>query len=169
MKKTLPRDIANYTSISPDKLTSRSITEQEKKLISSFIKKYNRNHKTCLFMTIFIGLFFAFLNIYNGIFDFSVLIACSICFIVAFAISRNLLPSAASCKYIQIGQLYGIWSLKSPGSSNRNYYFNVVFPDSLTHIKNVNCIKKEYSTAKENDYILTFSFDGRSSYGCLFK
>ena len=31
------------------------------------------------------------------------------------------------------------------------YYFDVIFPDSLTRIKNVICIPSEYHKAKEND------------------
>lgn len=169
MKKTISKDIINYTNITPNKLSSRAITAQEKEIISSFIKKYNKHNKKGMLLSICMGLSFAFLCIYNDIFDFTVLIACSICFIIVFSISRKIIPPAASCKYIQIGQLHGVWSLRNNSSRNRLYYFDVVFPDSLTRIKNVNCTQTEYSKAKENDYILTFSFDGQISYGCLLR
>ena len=167
MQKTIPENITNYTNISPDKLSSQTITAQENIIILSFIKRYNRNNKKGIFIAVFIGLFFAFLCIYNGIFDFAAFAGCSIWFIIAFLISRKLLPSNADCKYIQLGQLHGVWSLSN--SHNKHYYFDVIFPDSLTHIKNVNCTQAEYSIAKENDYILTFSFDGKTAYGCLLR
>ena len=169
MKKIIPKNTINYTNITPDKLSSRTMTVQENAIISSFIRKYNRHNKKGILITTCMGLSFAFLCIYNGIFDFTAFAGCSICFIIAFSISRKLLPSTKSCRYIQIGQLHGVWSLRNNSSRNKLYYFDVVFPDSLTRIKNVNCTQTEYSNAKENDYILTFSFDGRTSYGCLLR
>lgn len=169
MKKTIPQNIINYTNITPDKLSSRIMTAQEKDIIFNFIKKYNRHNKKGILIATCMGLSFALLCIYNGIFDFSAFIGCSICFIIAFSISRKLLPSIEFCQYIQLGQLHSVWSLRNNNSFNELYYFDVVFPDSLTRIKNVNCIQAEYSEAKENDYILTFSFDGQTSYGCLLR
>ena len=100
MQKTIPENIANYTNITPDKLSSRTITVQENVIMRSFIKRYNKHNKKGIFIAALIGLF---------------------------------------------------------------------FPDSLTRIKNVNCTQAEYSIAKENDYILTFSFDGKTAYGCLLR
>lgn len=167
MKKMIPKNIDNYTNITPDKLPSRTLTVQENDIISNFIKKYNKHNKKGVLISIFLGLSFALLCVYNNIFDFTALAGCSICFIIAFSISRKLLPSTVSCKYIQLGQLNGVWSLKSNNSYNNLYYFDVVFSDSLTRIKNVNCTRAEYIKAKKNDYILTFSFDGKTSYGCI--
>lgn len=167
MKKSIPKNIPNYINITPDKLSSRTMTTEEKNIISSFIKKSNRHNKKGMIMAVFIGFSFALLCIYNGIFDFAVFVGCSICFIIAFSISRKLLPSTISCKYIQIGQLNSIWSLGK--KSSRICYFDVVFPDSLTRIKDVICLPLEYHSAKENDYILVFSYDGKTSYGCIIR
>ena len=45
MKKIIPKNTINYTDITPDKLSSRTMTVQENAIISSFIKKYNRHNK----------------------------------------------------------------------------------------------------------------------------
>lgn len=169
MNKTIPKNIANYTLITPDKLPAHALSSKEKELLFAFIKKHNQHNKKGIFLLFAMGLAFALLCIYNGIFDISACIFCAIFIIIAFAISRKLLPSAESCQYIAIGQLHGIWSIRNNGSRNRIYYFDVIFPDSNTYIKNVISTKTEYSKAKEGDSILTFSFDGRTTYGCLFK
>lgn len=169
MKRTIPKNIPNYTNITPDKLSTRPLNTNEKEIVAKFIKNYNRQSIAGIIIAIGLGLTFSLLCIYNGIFDFAAFIGCFICFLVAFFISRKIIPSTFSCKHIQVGQLHGVWSLRNNSSHNKLYYFDVIFPDSLTRIKNVNCTQTEYSKAKENDYILVFSYDGKISYGCIIR
>ena len=174
MEKTIPKNIENYTFISPDKLSSRVPTEKEKEVISCFIKKYNKKNKKDMFITLSIGLFIVFLTVYNGIlYDFQsvcgMFLGSAILFFITFLISRKILPPVSSCQYIQTGQLHGVWSLRNTNSHNRMCYFDVIFSDNFTRIKDVNCIPSEYSAAKPNDLILTFSYDGKSAYGCIYK
>lgn len=168
MKKTLPKNLTNYTNITPIELPTRRLTIQEKKIITAFIKKYNKKSKTAILTLLFIGFLLVFLNVYNQIYDFKLIFPCILFIIIIFVIGKNMLPSISHCKYIQQGQLNGIWSLTTSSSRNRIYYFDVIFTESQTRIKNVKCNKKDYYSAKTNDNILTFSFDGKKAFGCLF-
>ena len=58
MKKTIPKNTINYTNITPDKLSSRTMTVQENAIISSFIKKYNRHNKKGILITTCMGVIF---------------------------------------------------------------------------------------------------------------
>ena len=65
MKRSIPHNIENYNEISINELELENLNEKDYLTIRLFIKKYNKKPTIGIVLTIFVGLFYLGITIYN--------------------------------------------------------------------------------------------------------
>lgn len=166
MKKSIPKNNTEYNDVSPDQLSYHTLSKEEETAITGFVEKYNKKNKNGILILMIVELTLVFLCLYNCLIDPMLISLCIIFAIVLLLLWKKQLPSAVHIKYIETGKLNSKWSLRGTGTDSDVYYFDVIFPESGNHIRKVKCIKSEYYSAKYEEGILVFSFNGKSAYGC---
>lgn len=70
-----------------------------------------------------------------------------------------------NCKKAQYGIVQKKYSLSDPGESSiEDYYVDVLFPNTNTYIRKVNCTYKTFKDLKEYEDVLVISFDNKKAY-----
>lgn len=178
MSKNYNPDIMKSYKINNEIKVSELLKVNIKSIDTALVKDLLKTLKRKLissFIFIFLNLtFFSFLlykNIKNNTITSNNLI---IIFIFLIALSLFLLIYISkqisnvikyNCKKAQYGIVQKKYSLRDPGESSiEDYYVDVLFPNTNTYIRKVNCTYKTFKDLKEYEDVLVISFDNKKAY-----
>ena len=174
MKRSIPHNIENYNQISINELELENLNEKDYLTIRLFIKKYNKKPTIGIVLTIFVGLFYLGITIYNIYLnrlnqkDYWMFVFCAGWFLVALFMYLERISSNKSLKKAQIGNLNTIWSIGISRESKK-YYFDTIFTNFGTRYRKAECLLEDYKNAQPNCRILVFSVDNKKAYGILLE
>lgn len=171
MKQSLPHNIENYNLIDEKNISERILSAEEVNSIRKFAKKYNSTPITHMVVWLIIGIFFLVLLIVNinniGSDNNWILILFPVAFLFGAVLEfRKIISVKSAVKKSGTGVLNAVWSQGKGKSSNKVYYFDVLFPENNTRCRNAICLKEEHSSAEKGDKILVFAFRN-NVYGCI--
>lgn len=134
-------------------------------------KKYTKHFIAILFFNIVIGfLFYDFIkstpNLFNKEFLLMIITVISFLFVLFYITIQLCSTITSSYKKAQYGVVKTKFFRKVPTNNRviKKYYANVVFKNTNTVIKNVNCSEDIYNSISEESTVLVVSFDNKTAH-----
>lgn len=172
----------DYREIGYKELSLISLGNEELSKIEEFKKKKNSGSNNRGYFFIVLGAVPFLLSLYQyskieqpdsgSIFLLCLVLimhwmAAGVCFL-------NKIPKESSCIYAQYGIVNGKWSHGGGSKSgSRQYYLDVIFPDTMTrHKKIMCCYEQDYKRAQQGQKVLVFVLEkprNKRVYGIIME
>ena len=173
MKREIPKT-NDYTDISVLDLPYRQLYDDEFRQVKRFVNKMNLGAVLCSCMCFLTALLFLLITLYNIHLnrlknEKEIFIFCFFFALIGFLILKGKLPKPSRIMKTQYGQVNGTWSLRTGQKKTRNYYMDVIFPNTKTRYRKVQCLHKDYMKAEKGDKILVIAFHDKKVCGLIIR